>query len=115
MRRKLTEKMERPGVRFKRFRNMTRGAQLCVVVLVLIALAAVFAPLISPHDPQAIEVARQAPNGDFLFGTDEKGRDILSRMIYGARYSLVIGFAATAFALFFGAIFGALAAVSRKW
>ncbi|WP_407706766.1 dipeptide/oligopeptide/nickel ABC transporter permease/ATP-binding protein [Actinotignum urinale] len=114
MRRKLTEKMEQPKVRAKRFRNMTLGAQISVIVILLLILVAILAPLIAPHDPLKIELARQEPNGEFLFGTDEKGRDILSRMIYGARYSLVIGLAATAFALIFGTIFGALAAVTRK-
>lgn len=61
-----------------------------------------------------IFTARQAPGNGFLFGTDDKGRDILSRMLYGGRYSLVIGFGATLFALFFGSIVGAIAAVARK-
>ncbi|WP_302393489.1 dipeptide/oligopeptide/nickel ABC transporter permease/ATP-binding protein, partial [Eggerthella sinensis] len=51
----------------------------------------------------------------FLFGTDDKGRDVLSRMMYGARYSLIIGLGATTFALICGSIIGAIAAVSRKW
>ena len=50
-----------------------------------------------------------------LFGTDDKGRDVLSRMMYGARYSLIIGLGATAFALVCGSIIGAVAAVARKW
>ena len=62
-----------------------------------------------------IFTARQAPDAEFIFGTDDKGRDVLSRMMYGARYSLVIGLGATAFALVCGSIIGALAAVSRKW
>ena len=78
------------------------------------ALTAILAPLIAPHDPLEIFTARQAPGNGFLFGTDDKGRDILSRMLYGGRYSLVIGFGATLFALFFGSIVGAIAAVARK-
>ena len=70
--------------------------------------------MIAPHDPLEIFTARQAPGNGFLFGTDDKGRDILSRMLYGGRYSLVIGFGATLFALFFGSIVGAIAAVARK-
>ncbi len=50
-----------------------------------------------------------------MFGTDDKGRDVLSRMMYGARYSLTIGLGATAFSLVVGSIVGAIAAVSRKW
>ena len=56
-----------------------------------------------------------SPDAQFLFGTDDKGRDVLSRMMYGARYSLIIGLGATAFALVCGSIIGAVAAVARKW
>ena len=115
MRRRLTEKMEQPGVRLRRFRAMPWGARLSLILLAMLALAAIFAPLLAPHNPLDIFVARQAPGNGFLFGTDDKGRDILSRMIYGARYSLVIGLAATGFALVCGAILGSLAAVSRRW
>lgn len=114
MRRKLTEKMEQPNVRFKRLRAMTWGARISLLVLALVALAALFAPIIAPHDPLEIFNARQAPGDGFLFGTDDKGRDILSRMIYGARFSLVIGLCATGFALIMGAIIGSIAAVARK-
>ncbi|WP_182049735.1 dipeptide/oligopeptide/nickel ABC transporter permease/ATP-binding protein [Changpingibacter yushuensis] len=114
MRRKLTEKMEQPGVRFKRFRAMSWGARISVSVIIIIALAAVFAPILAPNNPLEIFTARQAPGDGFLFGTDDKGRDIFSRMIYGARYSLVIGLCATAFALICGAVIGSVAAVSRK-
>ena len=114
MRRKLTEKMEQPNVRFKRIRAMSWGARISLLVLALVALAAILAPVIAPHDPLEIFNARQAPGDGFLFGTDDKGRDILSRMIYGARYSLVIGLCATAFALLMGAIIGSIAAVARK-
>ena len=113
MRRKLTEKMSGPRV-LRRFTAMSRGSQLSLIVLLLVFLGAIFAPLVAPHDPIEIFNAREAPSGQHLFGTDEKGRDVLSRMIFGARYSLVIGLAATAFALLFGAIFGSIAAVSRK-
>ena len=83
-------------------------------MLLLVVLVAIFAQFIAPHDPYEIFTARQAPSGEFLFGTDDKGRDILSRMMYGARYSLVIGLGATAFALVAGSIFGSIAAVARK-
>lgn len=112
----LTEKMEaNPGkVRFRRWKAMGWGSRISLIVLVLLVLAAVFAPFIAPHDPLEIFNARQAPDGTFLFGTDDKGRDVLSRMIYGARYSLTIGLCATAFALACGSILGSVAAVSRK-
>ena len=102
-------------MRFRRWKAMSIGARISLVVLVAFVLAAVFAPLVSPHSPYEIFTARQAPDGQFLFGTDNKGRDVLSRMIYGARYSLTIGLCATAWALVAGSILGSIAAVSRKW
>ena len=113
----LANKMEANAgrVRFRRWKAMSVGARISLVVLVAFVLAAVFAPLVSPHSPYEIFTARQAPDGQFLFGTDNKGRDVLSRMIYGARYSLTIGLCATAWALVAGSILGSIAAVSRKW
>lgn len=117
LRKNLTENMEANAgkVRFRRWKAMSIGARISLIVLTLIVLIAVFANVLAPHNPLEIFTARQAPSADFLFGTDDKGRDVLSRMMYGARYSLVIGLGATAFALVCGSIVGALAAVSRKW
>ena len=117
LRKNLTEKMEsNPGkVHFRRWKAMSIGARISLIVLTLIVLIAALANFIAPHDPLEIFTARQAPDAEFIFGTDDKGRDVLSRMMYGARYSLVIGLGATAFALVCGSIIGALAAVSRKW
>lgn len=113
----LTKKMEDNAgkVRFRAFRNMTLGAQISAIVLLLVVLVAVFANVLAPHNPYEIFTARMAPDAEFLFGTDDKGRDVLSRMMYGARYSLVIGLGATTFALVFGSIIGSLAAVARPW
>ena len=114
----LTQKMEANAggkVRFRRWKSMSVGARISLVVLVLIVLCAVFANFLAPYDPLLIETPRQAPSAAHLFGTDTQGRDVLSRMMYGARYSLVIGLGATAFALIFGSIIGAIAAVTRKW
>lgn len=102
------------GMKFGGIKNMKMSSKLSLVLLVLVALTAILAPVIAPHDPLEIFTARQAPSGSFIFGTDDKGRDILSRMLYGGQYSLVIGFGATLFALIFGSIVGAIAAVARK-
>lgn len=102
------------GMKFGGFKNMRMSSKISLILLILVALTAILAPLIAPHNPLEIFTARQAPGNGFLFGTDDKGRDILSRMLYGGRYSLVIGFGATLFALFFGSIVGAIAAVARK-
>lgn len=112
-----TEKLEEAaskGMKFGGFKNMKLSSKISLILLVLVALTAILAPIIAPHDPLEIFTARQAPGNGFLFGTDDKGRDILSRMLCGGRYSLVIGFGATLFALFFGSIIGAIAAVARK-
>ena len=113
----LTDKMEaNPGkVHFRRWKAMSIGSRISLVVLILIVMIAVFANILAPHNPLEILTARQAPDAQFLFGTDDKGRDVLSRMMYGARYSLIIGLGATAFALVCGSIIGAVAAVARKW
>lgn len=113
----LTDKMEaNPGkVHFRRWKAMSIGPRISLVVLILIVMIAVFANILAPHNPLEIFTARQAPDAQFLFGTDDKGRDVLSRMMYGARYSLIIGLGATAFALVCGSIIGAVAAVARKW
>ena len=117
LRENTTAKLEsNPGkVHFRRWKAMPIGSRISLIVLVLIVMIAVLANILAPHDPYAIFTARQAPDAQFLFGTDDKGRDVLSRMMYGARYSLIIGLGATAFALICGSIIGAIAAVSRKW
>ncbi len=114
LREKTTKKLE-GKVRFRRWKSMTIGARISLVVLVIIVLVAIFANFLAPHNPYEIFTARQAPDATFPFGTDDKGRDVLSRMMYGARYSLVIGLGATIFALIFGSIIGSLAAVVRSW
>ena len=116
-RREQSEALERAaakGLRLGGWKKMSLGSKVSLVILALVALSAILAAVIAPYNPIDIFVARQAPGGGFLFGTDDKGRDILSRMLYGGRYSLIIGFGATAFALVFGSIIGAVAAVSRK-
>lgn len=126
MRPKLTKKME-GRLRFRRWKAMNAGARISLVFIGFMAILAVFAPLVAPHDPYTTYGKNLAPGThdvwvgatkeplSFLFGTDGSGRDIFSRMLYGARYSLVIGLAATAFALLCGAVIGSIAAVSRKW
>lgn len=115
MRKNLTERMSKPGIRLRGIAQMPLGSKLALAIIAIMVLVAVFAPLLAPHDPLAIELSKQPPSSEFLLGTDDKGRDVLSRLMYGARYSLVIGLAATAFALVMGAIFGSIAAVSRRW
>lgn len=113
MRPSLTKKLQNAGS-LRGIRQMPLGSQISFGVLVIVIGSALFAPWIAPHDPLAIFTAREAPSAEHLFGTDEKGRDVLSRMIYGTRYSLLIGLIATGMALVSGAVLGSIAAISRK-
>ena len=81
------------------------------VLIILVVLAAIFAPLLSPYDPrdQSILNRFSAPKADDLFGTDEFGRDILSRVIWGSRTSLTVGILSVLFAGFTGTGLGIIA------
>lgn len=100
-----------------------RGAVIGLVLLGLMVLLAVFAPLFAPHDPamQYRDALLVPPvwseNGRsaYLLGTDALGRDILSRLIFGARYSLVIGLVVVALALVTGILVGLVAGYFGGW
>lgn len=81
------------------------------LIIVIFSLIAIFAPLISPHDPTAIDQNNllMSPSKAHLLGTDSLGRDVLSRMIYGARISLSIGLVAVGIATILGLILGSIA------
>jgi len=83
-----------------------------LLIVVTFALIAVFAPQVAPYDPttQRIATARlEPPSAEFWFGTDELGRDLFSRIVYGARISMRIGLIAEGIALTIGVILGAAA------
>lgn len=91
-------------------------------IVILVTLVALFAPLLAPHDPSAqffegltLEGAPLPPNPQFLLGTDLLGRDLLSRLIYGARVSLIVGIVANAAALLIGTLFGVVAGFLQGW
>ncbi|MFS8197060.1 dipeptide/oligopeptide/nickel ABC transporter permease/ATP-binding protein [Streptomyces sp. CWNU-52B] len=119
-RKRLTDALSRPGVRLKGFTRLPLISRIAVGVIGIVVLTALLAPLVSPHDPleQAPLVdhghGEGAPSGEHWMGQDSLGRDILSRLMYGARWSLAIGLGATALALVVGALIGAVAATSRK-
>ncbi len=98
-------------------RLMPRGplAYLGIVTLLLIAIAAVAAPLLATADPQAINPIRRLrpPSAQNWFGTDQLGRDIWSRAIFGARISLVVGVAVTAICVSVGLLVGLVAGYWR--
>ena len=111
MRSKLAERLSAPGIRFK---ALPWSSRLALVFLVAITLAAVFAPAIAPHDPLESFIPATPPGGENLFGTDRLGRDIFSRLLYGAQSSLMIGLGAVSLAVLAGALLGSLAATSSK-
>lgn len=102
--------------RFSR-RRLRRHLRLYISggVIALIVLAAVFGPLLSPYDPSALDVTAilKAPSAAHLLGTDSFGRDILTRLMLGARPSLTIAVGATALALVAGTILGLIAGFAR--
>ena len=102
------------GARFSRIGAMSLGSKIAMVILALIVLVSILAPFISPYGPGDISTKWQGPSAEHFFGTDHVGRDIFARVLYGGRYSLVIGLCSTLVALFFGAIIGSIAAVVRK-
>ena len=80
-------------------------------------LVALLAPLLTPYDPDAIDASLilAPPSAEHIFGTDELGRDVASRMIYGARISLAVGFVAVGISVVIGCIIGALAGYYGSW
>lgn len=86
-----------------------------IVVAALIALA-VLGPLLAPADPTAIDIPNRlsAPSAEFPLGTDALGRDILSRLLFGARWSLGLAFLISVLSLFIGTAIGLLAALGGK-
>ena len=85
-------------------------------VILLLTLAAVLAPLISPVDPSAMRVRLRfrPPSSQFLFGTDMFGRDVFTRVLYGARVSLFVGIAVCVISGLCSAIIGVIAAQFRR-
>lgn len=98
-------------------RHLSLASKIALAVLVAVCLAALMAPIIAPYDPLATGLTRgpAAPDAAHWFGTDRQGRDIFSRLAYGASYSLVIGLAATGVALLAAAVLGAIAATANRW
>ena len=114
-------------IRFRRWNNMSVSARIAVIVLLILALISALAPLLAPYsasfvDTDAMAAAvkatrskESAPSMIHLFGTDSAGRDVLSRLLLGGKYSMIIGLSATFIALVIGSIIGSVAAVVRKW
>lgn len=101
---------------WRRFRA-NRLAAASAVFLVLVAIVAVFAPWIATHPPNAIDLSssRLPPSGDHWFGTDPSGRDVYSRVVFGARVSLIVGLCAAFAAAGVGLLLGMIAGLVGGW
>lgn len=106
----------RRGDALWRLLNRPTAVISAVVALVLVA-SAVFAPLVSPHSPSELDYVHlfAPPSTNHLFGSDELGRDLLARVLYGGRTSLAIAGAATVVAMVVGVLWGFAAAFREGW
>jgi ABC-type dipeptide/oligopeptide/nickel transport system permease subunit len=104
------------GDAWRRFRR-NRLAVIGLLIVAVIVTAAVFAPWLAPQDPakQSLFEKRARPGGKYILGADEFGRDILSRVIYGARVALVVGLVSVGIALGAGLVLGSLAGFLGGW
>ncbi|WP_151641192.1 dipeptide/oligopeptide/nickel ABC transporter permease/ATP-binding protein [Corynebacterium sp. 11A] len=116
MRKKLTAQLEsNAGSRFQGLRALPLVSKIALGFVLLVALMAILAPLIAPYDRLATTGAPiEPPSSAHWFGTDSIGRDIFSRVAYGAQSSLIIGLCATAAALAVAAVLGSIAATAGK-
>lgn len=99
-----------PPLFWRRFKKNRVGPAGSLIVLTIF-FAAIFAPVLAPHDPYEINIGKilQPPSFEHPFGTDPLGRDVLSRVLWGARISLWVGFVAVGIAILIGILVGALA------
>ncbi|MEX2236021.1 MAG: ABC transporter permease [Dehalococcoidia bacterium] len=112
----LTDKAKRGALpRLSRIIRKYPLGVLGAAFILLVALVAAFAPQLAPHDPGAIDTnhAFESPGSSYWFGTDRLGRDMLSRMMYGARVTLAVGSLAVLLATVVGLMLGVVAGASK--
>ncbi|MEW6376078.1 MAG: oligopeptide ABC transporter permease [Thermodesulfobacteriota bacterium] len=100
--------------RFFKRNHLAVGGLICIVIVFTMAI---FASLLSPYDPGKTEVSLKLKPPSLLhyLGTDQLGRDVFSRMLYGSRISLTVGFIAVAISIFIGILVGAVAGYYGRW
>jgi len=88
-----------------------------VIIFLVLLIACLLAPVLSPFDPQQQDIAHalQEPSSEHLLGTDYLGRDIITRLLYGGRLSLTIGFLAVGLGLSIGVVLGAISGYFGGW
>ncbi|WP_400164323.1 ABC transporter permease [Brevibacillus sp. TJ4] len=94
-----------------------KTAVCCSVLLAILCLVALLAPQLAPHNPTEMfhDHRMEGSSSEFLMGTDQFGRDLFSRVIYGARVSLWVGFSAVLISVAFGTLFGLIAGYFGRW
>lgn len=87
------------------------------IMVLIVILIAVFAPFLSPYDLDAMNMnnALKTPSAEHLLGTDQYGRDLMTRIFYGARISLIVGFISVFFSMVIGVFIGLIAGYYRGW
>jgi peptide/nickel transport system permease protein len=100
-----------------RLRRARPAARIGLAIVAICLLVAIFAPLLAPHDPTEIFPGqlRKPPSLRFVMGTDEIGRDILSRVIFGSRVSMRVGLISVGIAMVWGTLLGLLAGYAGGW
>lgn len=115
-----TEKIQRPTIKYwadvwRRLKNNKLAMSGMVIIILMIAFA-IIGPLISGYHyaDQDMMMTNQKPSSEFWFGTDSLGRDLFTRVTYGARYSLLIGFLAAFVNITVGVVYGGIAGMGSK-
>lgn len=108
------------AVRLKAFYkklSKNKAAIFGLSIVVIFSLLAILAPLIAPYDPAQMQMSKklQTPSAEHWLGTDDKGRDILSRLLFGARISLTVGLLSTVIGAAVGILLGVVAGYYGKW
>lgn len=106
-------------MRFELLKRLIRNKSAAIggVLIIIVLFCAVLAPVISPYDPYEMNMAikLQPPSGEHIMGTDQFGRDLLSRIIYGSVVSLQVGIIAVGFSMVIGVFLGLIAGYYGGW
>lgn len=104
-------------VSIRRFVQKKPLGAIGAMIIIVMVLAAVFAGAVTPYDPTAVQPTRRLmpPGPEFWFGSDELGRDIFSRVVYGSQTSLYVGLATVFFTSVFGTLFGIVSGYFGGW
>ncbi|MDQ0273652.1 peptide/nickel transport system permease protein [Cytobacillus purgationiresistens] len=94
-----------------------KAAMVGAFIVIVFSLLAIFAPLLAPYDPTEMQLSKklETPSSEHWLGTDDKGRDILSRLLYGSRISLTVGILSTLLGALTGIILGVVAGYYGRW